>query len=101
MARYFVYHDEEGRILSVAKVERQAEGMDHPFAVGHAEHGVVELDEGDPALAKGIQEVQESMRIDVGGKRLVAKAADVAEVPRPRKAAAKTKRSGAKKSGRK
>jgi hypothetical protein len=49
MARIFIHHDAAGNVLAVAKVDGLAEGLEHPFHVTDAEHGVVEIDPDDPA----------------------------------------------------
>jgi hypothetical protein len=72
MARVFVHHDADGKILSVAVVHTMPEGLEHPFPLQNEEHGVIEVAPDDPALAGGLEQAAETHVVDVENSKLVA-----------------------------
>jgi hypothetical protein len=71
MARIFVHHDKEGKILSIASVETMQEGLPHPYWLEDPSHGVLEAPADDPAFAAGLEHAHRSFRVDVAAGRLV------------------------------
>ena len=72
MPRVFVYHDKDGKILSIAAVEAMHGELPHPFFIEDPEHGVIEADANHPALVNGLDYAHDNARVDVETKTLIA-----------------------------
>jgi hypothetical protein len=68
--RTFIHYDQNGEIVSVAKVEVMPEHLEHPFTLTEEAHGVLELDPEDPLAEKAGGELIGAYSVDVKSKRL-------------------------------
>jgi hypothetical protein len=68
MARIFVHHDKDGKILSIASVEIMQERLPHPYWLETPSQEVLA---DDPALANGLEHAYRDLRVDVAAGRLV------------------------------
>lgn len=85
MARIFVHHDKDGRILSIASIETVPEGVPHPYWLEDPSHGVFEAQADDPAFANGLEHAHQNVRVDTSVGRLVPIEPTRSPGARPRK----------------
>jgi hypothetical protein len=71
MARVFVHHDRDGRILGVVSVRLMAEELPHPFHLDDPAHGVIEVPEDHAAFQEGLERAADTHVVDVRRGALV------------------------------
>lgn len=91
--KLFVHFDEEGRILSVARVHRTADTLQNPYIHVEQHESVLEMDATGELQALDAHEIAEQYVVDLKSKTLKKqKQAGPAKPEEPRKGTAKKPR---------